>query len=382
MQIVHLSTGHLGGAGLAARRLNAGLQAAGVNSSFFALENPTYLPEKGEYQIERSVIQRVETGITTFTSKRLTRDSLVTPISANLVNREFLLSLSKDAETIFHIHNWFNIFSHSQLAELSREFHLVLTLHDQRLFTGACHYSLGCQNFKTNCKCCPQLPKVFENIPSRTLESDIDFSKVSFVTPSNWLMNLAKSSKLLGKSSGFVISNSFYGYESHVGNRNNPGLTINVGLAAMDFKSWIKGGEIVNSLMTNPMDRDKIKFLALSDFEDYRDFWRNIDVLLVPSQADNSPNVIHEAKLWGIPVITSDVGGIPEIVSEGFDRTIPVNLLTPEAIKSAILNVCKFAPSIAIRREISERHMKFLNSSIPAHIDFYKSLCDEQGLNW
>ena len=374
MQIVHLSTGHLGGAGLAARRLNAGLQAAGVNSSFFALENPTYLPEKGEYQIERSLIQRVETGITTFTSKRLTKDSLVTPISANLVDREFLLTVSKDAETIFHIHNWFNIFSHSQLSELSREFHLVLTLHDQRLFTGACHYSLGCQNFKTDCKRCPQLPRVFENIPSKTLQSDMDFSTLSFVTPSNWLMNLAKSSKLLQNTSGLVISNSFYGYESHVENRTSIGSTINVGFAAMDPKSWIKGGDLVNSLMEKQVNGDRFKFFALSDFEDFRDFWRNIDVLLVPSQADNSPNVIHESKLWGIPVIASDVGGIPELISSNFDCLIPAQEISVERIESEIISMNLLKINLEERQQVAATHKKLLDSSVPAHLALYKSL--------
>lgn len=374
MQIVHLSTGHLGGAGLAARRLNAGLHAAGVNSSFFALENPTYLSKKGEYQIERSLIQRVETGITTFASKRLTKDSLVTPISANLVDREFLLSVSNDAETVFHVHNWFNMFSHSQLAELSREFHMVLTLHDQRLFTGACHYSLGCQNFKKDCKCCPQLPRVFENIPSKTLDSDMDFSSVSFVTPSNWLMNLAKSSKLLQNSSGLVISNSFYGYESHVNNRTSIGSAINVGFAAMDPKSWIKGGDLVNSLMAKQVNGDKFKFFALSDFEDYRDFWRNIDVLLVPSQADNSPNVIHESKLWGIPVIASDVGGIPELISSNFDGLIPAQEISVERIESEIISKNLLKTNLVERQQVAATHKKLLDSSVPAHLELYKSL--------
>jgi glycosyltransferase involved in cell wall biosynthesis len=376
VRIVHLSTGHLGGAGLAARRLNAGLQALGVKSSFFALENPTYLPQKGEYEIARSVIQRVETGITTFTSKRLTKDSLVTPVSANLLDREFLLFESKNEKTIFHIHNWFNIFSHSQLAELSREFQLVLTLHDQRLFTGACHYSLGCQKFKTDCARCPQLPRVFENIPSKTLESDLDFSRVSFVTPSNWLMNLAKSSKLLKDSSGLVISNSFYGYESHVEDHKEIGPAINVGFAAMDPKSWIKGGDIVSSLIQKTSGEGKYKFLALTDFKNYADFWSSIDVLLVPSRADNSPNVIHEAKLWGIPVVTSNIGGIPEIIDESFDSALSIDEFTIERIVFEIEKVVEKSGDKQLKKNVSQNHKAFLDMSIDKHIELYRSLLD------
>jgi GT2 family glycosyltransferase/glycosyltransferase involved in cell wall biosynthesis len=43
-----------------------------------------------------------------------------------------------------------------------------------------------------------------------------------------------------------------------------------------------------------------------------------LDVLVVPSTwPENSPLVIHEAFLAGIPVIASRIGGIPEVVSDG-----------------------------------------------------------------
>ncbi len=46
------------------------------------------------------------------------------------------------------------------------------------------------------------------------------------------------------------------------------------------------------------------------------DTYRALDVLVVPSVwAENSPLVIHEALAFGIPVVASDVGGIPELVT-------------------------------------------------------------------
>lgn len=46
--------------------------------------------------------------------------------------------------------------------------------------------------------------------------------------------------------------------------------------------------------------------------------YSQIDVLVVPSiWPENSPLVIHEAFLAGIPVIASRIGGIPELVREG-----------------------------------------------------------------
>jgi glycosyltransferase involved in cell wall biosynthesis len=46
--------------------------------------------------------------------------------------------------------------------------------------------------------------------------------------------------------------------------------------------------------------------------------FRGLDVLVVPSVwPENSPLVIHEAFMRGVPVIASHIGGIPEIVTDG-----------------------------------------------------------------
>jgi glycosyltransferase involved in cell wall biosynthesis len=49
------------------------------------------------------------------------------------------------------------------------------------------------------------------------------------------------------------------------------------------------------------------------------------DVLVLPSQADCSPIVICEAAAYGLPVLASGVGGIPELVVDGLTgRVLPV----------------------------------------------------------
>ncbi len=73
-------------------------------------------------------------------------------------------------------------------------------------------------------------------------------------------------------------------------------------------------GKEVRSLSTH----EKTVFHGRFDNNSAGDVYRNIDVLVVPSMwFENSPLTIHEAFMAGIPVITSDFGGMKELVKNG-----------------------------------------------------------------
>ena len=61
----------------------------------------------------------------------------------------------------------------------------------------------------------------------------------------------------------------------------------------------------------------RLRFLGNIDGAAKDDFFRRIGVLCLPSQAENLPIALLEAMGYGRPVITTPVGGIPDMVTDG-----------------------------------------------------------------
>jgi len=74
--------------------------------------------------------------------------------------------------------------------------------------------------------------------------------------------------------------------------------------------------DYVEKLRSGAKDRG-VRFMGPFDNSDIPEVLSGIDVLIVPSiWFENSPLTIHEAFLSGIPVITSDLGGMAELVDD------------------------------------------------------------------
>lgn len=62
-----------------------------------------------------------------------------------------------------------------------------------------------------------------------------------------------------------------------------------------------------------------------------------VDVLVVPSRSEGSPNVVLEAFARGIPVVATRVGGTPELLADDRGTLVPPN--DPGALAAAIRDV-------------------------------------------
>lgn len=380
-QVIQLSTGHEGGAGLAARRLNSSLRTAGIESSFCAIGRAGFNPRQFEYALDRTAINRLAGKINAVFQSSLSQKSFFSLASAGFIDGRWLKKLEINPGTILHFHNWFNLVSVRQLGKIQENgFKIFLTLHDERIFTGGCHYSLSCKKFTSSCEKCPAIPKIFSGIPEKNLSFAAKslmspINPITLIAPSNWIAGEFAKSALARIFKVEVIPN-VHGNLQYLDVRKPNRPVIRLGYASKYSNSWIKGSDFLQALIKESRRCEtSFEFIYMSDFGDSEstnsNFWREIDFLLVPSRMDNSPNVIHEARINGVPVIASAVGGITELLSHETDLWFDIESFNPSNLLNKISNYFWSEQKNVIYKALQSQHEVDQQSALNKLIKLY-----------
>lgn len=382
-----------GGAGIAARRIVQAQVEQGMNSYLSAANQSGAVLARHESILPKSQVTKYSSKAVTFLQTKILQNSelLVTPISVNTVKN--LSSQIQDIDVI-HLHAFYNLLNIEFLNELSQIAPLAITLHDQRLFTGGCHYSGECEGYKFDCNQCPQVRSFLNHIPSTQLSKSMqtmkNLKKVKIISPSQWLASLAEQSAVLSRESMAVISNpvpNVFQPAQRKGSKNEQALRI--GFVSENLGNPYKGIQVlIDALERLPLSfQAEVKFIGrgltpqlkrptpiscehISDSASMAKAIHECDVIVVPSLQDNSPSVISESLMCGVPVIGSKVGGISELLLEfelpSFEKEKPEQL-------SQILE--KFKP-LEIGQSTQKRiRDKFSpENSARRHLEIYKDL--------
>lgn len=76
---------------------------------------------------------------------------------------------------------------------------------------------------------------------------------------------------------------------------------------------------IIESILNEKFFDNNIKFKGIHSGEKLGSLLANSSIYIHASSADNSPNSICEAMVVGIPVIATNIGGIPSLIRDGID---------------------------------------------------------------
>ncbi len=254
---------------------------------------------------------------------------------------------------VIHVHNlhgWY--FDLRQLAHLSRELPVVVTLHDEWLLSGHCAYAFGCERWRTGCGQCPDLrvyPPIRRDATAsnwRRKQAIFAQSRLYVATPSRWLMQKTENSILAPAAvERRVIPN---GVDLSIF-RPGPRQTARGGLGipeeamvllfvAHRFTQESRKGygtlrEAVASASVR-LPRQRLVVLAIGDgaatervgqaemrlipyqreARSLAMYYQAADLYVHPAEMDNFPVTVLEALACGLPVVATAVGGVPEQV--------------------------------------------------------------------
>jgi len=221
-------------------------------------------------------------------------------------------------------------------------------MHDMFPITGGCHYSMGCEGYRTTCSSCPLIGNTtYKWIAQKQLKQKISrwskYQNLSFVTPSHWLAGLVSASKVAAGRKVFVVPNlidtqvykplpftckTVFGLDLHK-------KTLLFGAASM--KSVYKGTQILHSFL-KMLDPEKYEGLIIGEkcedivkdvnitvksigflSDDYSRVmaYNACDTVVITSVAENYPNMVLEAMACGKPCVGFNTGGIPELINHG-----------------------------------------------------------------
>lgn len=244
MEIDHITFAPTGGAGLVAKTLVDSQISLGHNAQLltvspgdlrsFPLKHPLLTAEAAfdQFIIRRPEVQSM------FTLARRRLD---------------VLDYSKvRADSLIHLHWVEGVVSREKISDWALSGRrIVWTLHDMAPFTGGCHNSLGCENFKSNCESCPMVKSNFRGPVISALEKSarmLNGLDIKLVTPSRWLAKQAEMSTVFRDFEIFVIENPVNDAYFEAQNRN--GARSEFGISPECLV-----GIVISSQLQNPIKR-------------------------------------------------------------------------------------------------------------------------------
>lgn len=369
MKVLHLNTYEFGGAAKASIRLHEGLLGIQVHSSILfqqaagntaesAVFEGTRIKAHGPPSLLDRIKYRTRRWVGNSESKRREDIVIKSQIKSRTPHQIEYFSFPDSGYDItqhpyyqqadvLNLHWVADFFDYALLERINKP--IVWTLHDMNPFTGGCHYSWNCRQYRENCANCEQLqttqyPTYSAHILKLKQTALKKKNKLTIVTPSRWLRSESESSTLFRGLTHYQIPNGLdsrlYKPVDRQAARNLLGLPADkqIMLFVSDsLETRRKGFALLLEAIHTLPDKERfvlcsigatgsVEFPAgiavyelgyIKNVETICSAFSAADLFIIPSLMDNLPNTVLESLMCGTPVIGFPTGGIPDMIQAG-----------------------------------------------------------------
>jgi glycosyltransferase involved in cell wall biosynthesis len=341
VNVLHISESDAGGgAGKSARSLHDGLRNEGVRSRMLVGRPLTGDPDVRSVK-RHSGWRALDRAAGTVTDA-LSLQYAFYPSSFGLVRDPWF----RDAD-VLQLHNLHgSFFAFPALRLLARRKPTVWWMQDMWPLTGHVAYSYECERWRTGCGDCPHLHE-YPGLRSDRTAALWRLKRWTYrplgptlVVSSRWLESVAADSPLLGHFERHLIPNGvdldFFRPVPREEALERLGVAARFPTVLVFDGERRKGADLVPEILARaaaegqqlsvlvagrrsswrvPAELEAVELGVIADEARLAAAYAAADVFLFPTLADNLPNAILECLACGTPLVSSDVGGVPDAVT-------------------------------------------------------------------
>jgi len=424
MQVLHINTtSHTGGAARAMRRLHSALVEKGHQSQFLVgrsiePDDPLVHLIWDEIAPYKSLINRIQSRIGNKFARYYGINSWASRPALRIAETDLY-----DWADIIDLRNlfggYYNLWS---LPRLSKNKPVVWRMPDLWAVTGHCAYPYDCPRWKTGCHDCPLLTKEGRRLvePYPTIMDGTRLiwcakkriyqqSNIHIIVTTEWMREQVSQSILNDALSINVISNGvnldIYKPMAKEAARQQLGLDTDEKIllwAAGGKGNYRKGYHLAVSALEKIQEIGKVKPTLITmggtagwdkletlkkvahlgyirDPEKQALVFAAADAFLCTTLADAQPQTALESLACGTPIITFEIGPMPEIVHEGKEGFITTDV-TSQALSVAIIdfyNRRELFPELRDNCRKKAERLYNLDKQTDQYLDLYEQILNK-----